>query len=237
MKTMFDSSRTYGLFATYFDEELYHFAANYYATQIVYPNRPMYAICAITRVLEDVEISQLNHSPYRDMKHFLEQDFTIIRDIKDDYESMIRDNESTIQRFAPYITARIDAKLVTDKGDFQTMFVSDNRASISKPAWFQKGGVGYLIQSYVGKLKIVAKADVDGKVQLSLRGIDVRTPDDSSKRIPYWIDYTKLTINDKVIFDELTPAWHDKPYVYNLNVKANEEITIEVEWLPHRSDT
>lgn len=225
---MFESSRTYGLFTAYFDEELYRYAANYYDTHPFGRERLMYAIVGVAKVLEDVEISQRNHSPYQDMKRFLEQDFTIIHD---------DDNVKVVNKFKNYFTARLDVALLTNAGDFQIVDISDDMANISKPAWFQKGGVGYLIQSYVGKLKIVAKADVDGKVQLSLRGIDVRTPDDSSKRIPYWIDYTKLTINDKVIFDELTPAWHDKPYVYKLDTKADEEIVIEVEWLPHRSDT
>ena len=37
----------------------------------------------------------------------------------------------------------------------------------------------------------------------------------------------------KKMLDSLTPAWCDKPYRYNLNVKANEEITVKVEWQSH----
>ena len=86
-----------------------------------------------------------------------------------------------------------------------------------------------MIQSYAGKLEIVANSDVDGKITLALRGLDIRNPEDKSKRIPYWIDYTKLTVNGKTIIDTLMPAWHDKPYRYNLYVKANDEIKIQVE--------
>ena len=225
LKAMFDSSRTYGLFTTYFDEELYHFVANYYATQIIYPNRPVYAIVSITRALEDVEISQRNHTSYQDMKRFLEQDFC-----------KIHDAPQTLVKFKNYFTARIDVALLTTAGDFQIVDVSDGKANVFKPGWFNKYGVGYVIQSYAGNLEFVAKATVDGKISLSLRGLDIRDVDDKSKRIPYWIDYTKLTINRKTIFDTLTPAWHDKAYRHIIDVKADEEIKIQVEWLPHRSD-
>lgn len=132
-----------------------------------------------------------------------------------------------------YFTARIDIKLITTAGDFQILSVSDNKATVWKPAWFQKGGIGYQIQSYAGKLEFIFKATVDSRVSLSLLGLDVRTPEDNSKRIPYWIDYTKLIVNGKMIFDKLTPTWHDKPYRCNINAKANEEIKIQIEWLPH----
>ena len=94
-----------------------------------------------------------------------------------------------------------------------------------------------MIQSYVGKLKIVAKAVVDGQIRLELLGLDIRDKDDKTKRVRYWIDYTALTVNGKTIFDKLTPAWHNRPYRHNIDAKAGKEITIEVDWLPHRSDT
>ena len=229
MKATFESSKTYGLFTTYFDAELYNQAANYYDTHDFGRTRPMYAITGVAKVLEDVEISQRNHQPYKDMQRFLEQDFCKVPD-EDDTAQIIR-------KFGDYITARVDIKLETAEGDFQIVSVSDDKAKVSKPAWFQKGGIGYVITSYVGKVEIVVKASVDGQIQLSLKGIDMRDKEDRSKHIPYWIDYTALTVNGKKIFDTLQPAWHNKSYRHTINAKADEEFKIEVEWLPHRSDT
>lgn len=188
----------------------------------------MYAIIGVTRVLEDVEISQRNHSPYRNMQRFLEQDFCKIHN--DDNAAQILD------KFRRYFTARVDIKFKAAQGDFQIVSVSDDKATVWKPAWFNKDGIGYQIQSYAGNMTIAAKATVDGQISLRLKGLDIRNPDDKTKRIPYWIDYKKLVVNDKIIFDTLTPAWHDKQYGYALDVKANDEIKIQVEWLPHRSD-
>ena len=188
----------------------------------------MYGIIGVTKVLEDVEISQRNRQPYRDMQRFLEKDF-----------HLIHDDGEIIRKFNLYFTARVQIQLLQKMADgtLRILSVSDNRARITQPEWFQRGGVGYVIQSYSGNLKIVAKTFVTGRAQIRLLGMDIRDREDKSKRIPYWVDYTALTVNGEKIFDTLTPAWHDKPYIYTTDVKADEEITLEVEWLPHRSDT
>ena len=136
-------------------------------------------------------------------------------------------------------TARVDFRLEPKTGtsDFKIISVSDTKASINKAGWLSKEKLGYAVQFHDVKLSIVVKVVTDGKFNLDLRGVWVPTPEDRTKLIPYWIDYTKLTVNGKVILDKLTPAWHNKPYRYALDVKAEEEINIEVEWLPHRSET
>ena len=145
-------------------------------------------------------------------------------------------NSELIDKFKNYFTARIDIQRQIKAGDFQIVSVSDDRAEIRKPEWFNKDGIGYQIQSYAGKIDLVAKSTNDGQIRLQLRGLDIKDAKDKSKRIPYWIDYTKLTVNGKIIFYKVTPVWHDKPYRYKLNVKAGEELKIQAEWLPHSGD-
>ena len=139
-------------------------------------------------------------------------------------------------KFKAFFTARIDIRLMSTEGDFQIQAVSDDKAKVSQPSWLQGNAIGYMISSFAGSLKFVAKATVSGQISLNLRSMDVREPADKSKRIPYWIDYTKLVVNNKTIFNKLTPTWHDKPFRYNINAKRGEEIKIEIEWLPHRYD-
>ena len=159
--------------------------------------------------------------------------FSYLYNIKKDYNF----NRQVINRVRSQITARMDIKLYSTKGNFEIVSVSDDKAEIKKPAFLNQDGTGYQIQSYEGNLSFVAKATENGKIQLNLRGMDIRKPDDKTKRIPYWIDYTKLIVNGAIIFDKVTPAWHDKSYRYNMDVKAGEEIKFQIEWLPHRSDT
>ena len=128
---------------------------------------------------------------------------------------------------------RFDIKFLSKEGTFQILSVSDKKAVVEKPSWINKDGTGYVLRSYAGKIEVVVKSDINGKIHLQLKSRDVRDPGDKSIRIPYWIDYTKLAVNDKIIFDKLTPVWHDKPYRCNINVNADEEIRIQAEWQPH----
>ena len=129
---------------------------------------------------------------------------------------------------------------MSTEGDFQILSVSDKKATVQKPDWFQKDGVGYQIQSFNGELNLTAKATTNGKIKLWLRGLDVRKSEDWKKgianRIPYWIDYTKLTVNEETIFDTITPTWCDKPYTYIIEAKSGEELAIKIEWQPHKID-
>lgn len=232
LKAVFESTKTYGLFTSCFDEELYRHAANYYDNHVFGRARPMYSICGIAKILEDVQISQRNYPKYQDMKRFLEQDFCLIHNGDNDAAQILK-------KFRRYFTARIQFQLwqKTESGAVKIISISDDTAGVSSPEWYQKNGTGYVIHSWVGKLKVVAKAFVSGQLRLNLLSPDIRNPADKTERIPYWIDYTKLTVNGTVIFDELTPAWHNKSYRYIMEVTADEEFIIEVEWLPHRSDT
>lgn len=212
LKATFESSRTYGLFASYFDTELYHTERNFH----------FYAIASIAKVLENVVCSQGNLPPYQDVKRFLKEDFC-----------KVHKDVSIPDKFLPYLTVRMEVKLVPKDGtnDFQIVSASDDKTRIIRPDFLQKDGVGYQINACGGELEFIAKAGVDGQISFTLRGIWTKT------LTRYWIDYTRLVVNGKTVFDTVTPTWFNKPYLYTLNVKAGEEVKVQVEWLPHRSDT
>ena len=90
-----------------------------------------------------------------------------------------------LHRLKSFITARFDIKLQSPNGNFEILSVSDDNAKVMKPQWLQQNGSGYMINSYVGLLELVAKASVDGKISLNLRSSDIRDPDDKSKKIPH----------------------------------------------------
>ena len=143
------------------------------------------------------------------------------------------DDAEKLIEFKRKFTARIDVKLVPGDagGDLQILSVSDDKAKISKPEWLNKDGIAYLIRSYSGKVKLVAKTEADGQLQLALRSLNVPNPADKNKSIRYWIYYKSLKINGKAVFNEITPARYGKAYMHDMDVKAGEEITIEIEWL------
>lgn len=148
----------------------------------------------------------------------------------------VKDIQAIFSAFKPHLTARVDLRFMSTKGDFQIISISDDKADIDKPQWLQKSGIGYVIYFSSSELTLIARSTVDGNINLSLKSMDIRDPKNKSKRIAYYIDYTELNINDNAIFSDLTPAWHDKPYNYVIKAKANENIKVKIAWLPHKSD-
>lgn len=229
----FYSTKTFGTFSAYFDEALYHDASSRYKDNVLGAIGKLHMISGIAKVLEDVAISNCNTPNWNSMMRFLEQDFYKVHDDARIYSQVIN-------KFSRYITATIMVRLYqnTNPEALQILSISDSKATSSKLEYHQKDGVCYSIKSYTGSLKIVAKALEDGQVRVYLSAPFVTESGNPSKHIPYYIDYTSLIVNNKVVFNELKPIWHDKSFRYILNnVKAGEEITIQVEWLPHRSDT
>lgn len=229
LKAVADSAKTYGLFNAYFNEEFYDFAMSTYNGRDFGHERLLYAVVGVARVLESLEVSKLNRPPHENLTKFLSEDF-----------SGIFDSAQIVRRFKDYFTARIDIKFVFEKtvGDFQILNVFDPKAQIFKEEQSAENAASCVIFSYSGKLEFVIGVSTRGTLQLNLRGLDIHDSANSSKRIPYWIDYTKLTVDGKLVFDNLTPVWHDDFCRYDItNIQAGREIKIQVEWLPHRSDT
>ena len=157
------------------------------------------------------------------------------RALEQDLPTVPKDCVKIPDKISPDVTARIDVKMMSVTSKFKILSVSDEKATVWKPDWFQKEGIGYQIESRAGNLEFTAQTDSDGQIRLWLRGIAVRGS--ANKFIPHWVDYTKFIVNEKTIFDIPTPAWHDKPYNYIMDAKAGEEIKIQVEFLPHVEKT
>lgn len=120
--------------------------------------------------------------------------------------------------------ARIDLKN-EGKADNELEFlsISDDHVSLMSPDWFNKDGVGYVLETYCEELQLSLKVHGDGKLNIALRGKDVVIYD---KRIPVWIEYTCLDVNGQNIIEDSILACHDKAYRYNLEVKDGDIVDI-----------
>jgi hypothetical protein len=129
-----------------------------------------------------------------------------------------------------YITARIDIKNFGDEeNEVRIISCSDPSAWIDYPAWFTNAqGKGIVIQSSEGKMELQIACIGNGELRISLRGMDYR--DENQKRVPVWIDYTKLCVNEESIFKNSHVVWHDKPFVYKKLVKNGQAMDICLEW-------
>ena len=69
------------------------------------------------------------------------------------------------------------------------------------PDWFKNDeGVGIIIESQKNNIDIELKCIENGILMIKLRGQDVRNKE--GERIPIYINYTKMLVNEKSIFKE-----------------------------------
>lgn len=225
LKDLFDHPYIKAMFTSQFDEQIYDYAKNFFDFGRYYSIRHCYSVVGVATVIGYI------HDRYMQEGNLASR----LQDVVKRKPYHVYNSSSIIKKFSSYFAARIDLKLSKlNPEDIQYFFVTDDRAVCQKPIWFQKTGVGYIITSYCGDLKIGIKTNKKGQGKISLRGVDVRDSEDKSKRIPYWIDYTSFSVNDRIVIEERTPAWHDLPFQYEFEFKEGEEILIDLSWMPHR---
>ena len=136
-----------------------------------------------------------------------------------------------------YNSARIDVKNYGSL-DNKIKLVDENfhLARIYFPEWFKSDeGEGMIIESEKNSINFRFECINDGILKIFLRGPDIY--DKNQVRFPVYIDFTNLTINDELIFDENKLVWHDCPYIFEKEVKNSEIIDIHVNWLPFNKDS
>lgn len=149
------------------------------------------------------------------------------------YEA-VKDNQSAhIETFIMYLMslARIDVKL---KGNGVNLKVtpSDRGVLMSKPSWFQKNGVGYVITSYKKSIKLRLETFGEAELQINLKGVYILNPKEKTP-IPYWVDYTSLKVDGTEFLKETCTQWHNKPYILSRKVSGKKVLNVEISWQPH----
>ena len=108
---------------------------------------------------------------------------------------------------------------------------SDFNLEYYYPDWFKNSqGKGLILNSQKNFLKFDIITEGDGELQIYLRSNDHRL---NNQRVPIYINYTKLLINNENILTENTIANHDIPFIYKSAVKDKQKITVYVEWMPY----
>ncbi len=141
-------------------------------------------------------------------------------------------NEKTsVRGLIKYNTARLDIKNVgNSENSIEIIQVSDHSANYEFPSWFtDKKGSGLTLESSKGELNLKIKCVQDGELNLNLLSMNYKI---NNKRIPIYINYTDLKINDETIFESNKVVSHDSKYKYTKKVENGEIIDIYVKWEP-----
>ena len=131
-----------------------------------------------------------------------------------------------------YLQCRIDIKnLGSENNDVLLIDSNDSLRSFYAPDWFKdSNGIGHVLTSNTGSLDLSFKCVNDGTINLNFKGIDYS--DRNGNRIPIYVDYTEITVDDENLVSGSKVFWHDNPFNFQKNVKDGQIIKIKVEWRP-----
>ena len=133
--------------------------------------------------------------------------------------------------FKKYLTARIDLKNEKLHNAIELIENSDEKSIVNYPKWFEdERGSGIIIHTQKREVSLKIKCIHDGELTLRFRGKDVK--DQNGVRIPVYINYNNIVINNEKINGDVELVCHDKPYIYKRKVEHHEILTIKIEWSP-----
>lgn len=210
------------IFSHYFSEEIYRKIYLNVRNSNYFPLEDVYSAIAVVKILNDIEYSK--------NKDF-NSTFDWLNDFDDENTENLAFDYLLSDKLEKYNIARIDLKNIgSENNSIAINSISDINATYSTPNWFKNHeGRGVVIQGHNNFIEIEIECVLDGKLNIILRSVDSRY---ENQKIPIYINYKKLIIDDKIIFDESKIVYHDEPFVYELNVVNKQRLKILIEWEP-----
>lgn len=131
-----------------------------------------------------------------------------------------------------YLESRIDIKNYgTQNNNIVLLNSNDSSLNITQPSWFNDDrGIGSVVTGVKGDLNLSFKCVNDGKLMIGFKSIDFR--DKYGNRVPIYLDYTEILINDEIVVDGSQVSWHDSPFIFEKDVNDDDIINIKVKWRP-----
>ena len=133
------------------------------------------------------------------------------------------------------VSARIDFTTLstdTDKSLFE-VYVDGAKTPNKQADWMTKLGMqGYIVQKEGNETDIIIKSLSDTDINVVLRGPDRR--DENNKVIENWVDYTSFSVDGEEILSTPAAVWHNKPFKYVLDIKAEKEYKVHIEWQKYK---
>ena len=222
MKKIFSLDSFEKEFEKYYPKEIYEDIKRSVKNKTKFPVSNIHSAITIIKYMNDVKFSEYTH--YRSYFDWLKS-----YDINYYEDYGMEMDLNSINSLYKYITARIDIKNYgTDKNKINIIKNSDSSSEVQTPIWFNdESGQGTVILSKKGNLNITIECINQGKLTVYLRGIDFRS---DNERIPIYVKYLDLTINNEKIIDKPIIAWHDEPFVYEMSVGDLKKVDISIIW-------
>lgn len=125
---------------------------------------------------------------------------------------------------------RVDIKNFGDKFNTIKIIEYNKGLNYSFPTWLTNDeGIGCVMESDKD-INLTFQTISSGNLQISIRGIDFRDFVDGTKRIPVYVDFTQLQVNNKDFLDENILSWHNIPLRYKMDCEHNEIFNLKVDY-------
>lgn len=128
--------------------------------------------------------------------------------------------------------SRVDIKNIGNETNSIRIYEKEIRyeknLKITTPEWFTDNtGKGTKIEYENKKMKIGFQCINNGDVNINVRGVDYRNF--NNERVPIYVNFKNITLNNKVFLDHDQLICHDKPFVIHRRSHNLERINLELE--------
>ena len=101
--------------------------------------------------------------------------------------------------------------------------------NVSFPNWFSDNtGKGCKLEWYEDDLTFIFSCVHEGDLKIFLRGVDFR--DIGGNRVPIYVNFNKMIINESVHFERDVLIWHNDPYVFTKYCEDNEVLLVDLKF-------
>lgn len=224
LKEIFNSRYFEMEFKKYFPTGLYNMISNSIRIGSYFPIQNATPAFAILKIMSDIKCFDNKNNDFNNWINSYHQHYS---DSEITHENM--------ELLLNFITARIDIKnKCLSDNSIEFIETSDKFAEVTRPKWFNKGnGTGLVLTSKKGEINFKFRCINEGKLNISLKGIDIR--DKNNIRFPIYINFTEFTINNQNVLESDVLVSHDTPYAFSKNVVDSEIFDIHLKWRPFNS--
>lgn len=148
---------------------------------------------------------------------------------EEDYFNNTSDNANKYTKYVKkWNECRIDLKNYGNAENTLKILSSKN-INVNFPKWLEnEKGKGCVIKSTHNKLNITVQTIKKGQLVIDLRGSNYKS--DFGSKIPIYINYKKLIVNNEIVFLENKLVSHDDKYSFRLDCENDQIIKIEIEF-------
>lgn len=141
-------------------------------------------------------------------------------------QKLKKDKENVMKKtLSLLMPVRIDIK---NNGNYNNdLIVTATTGRITTPAYYKNDkGVGYVVEYSKLFNTIKIKIIHDGTLQINFKTQDKRY---KGCKYHFWVNYKSIRIDGEELLPNPISAWHDKPFRYQMTVKNDQEITVDIE--------